>query len=55
MRVDAANKAEHEFWFPKVDWTKKWTLDEILNLYGYVGGDLVEVKKKISNYPDFKK
>lgn len=35
MRVDVANKAEHEFWLPRVDWSRRWTVEEILREYGY--------------------
>ena len=54
MRVDVANKAEHEFWFPKVDWHRKWTPREILEEYGYSEEEIKEVEAKMSSFPDLK-
>ena len=54
MRVDAAAKAEHEFWFPKVDWKRKWTPEEILREYGYSESEIEEIVKSWDRFPDLK-
>lgn len=54
MRVDVAHKAEHEFWFPKVDWKRKWTPEEILSEYGYSEREIEEIVKSWGRFPDLK-
>lgn len=54
MRVDVANKAEHEFWLPKVDWKRKWTPEEILSEYGYSAREIDEAEERMSSFPDLK-
>ena len=54
MRVDAAHKAEHEFWLPRVDWHRKWTPREILEDYGYSEEEIAQAEEKMAGYPDLK-
>lgn len=54
MRVDVANKAEHMFWFPKVDWSRPWTPEEILVEYGYTDEEIKQVMTKLEEFPNLK-
>lgn len=55
MRVDVANKAEHKFWLPRVDWKRKWTAEELLKDYGYSEDEIRDLKESWKKFPDFKK
>lgn len=39
-----------EKWFPKVDWTREWTVEEILADYGYTEKEIKEVMDDIVNF-----
>lgn len=54
MRVDVANSAEHKFWFPKVDWSRSWTPEEILVEYGYTDKEINQVMTKLEEFPSLK-
>jgi hypothetical protein len=36
--------------FPKVDWTRSWTVEEILKEYGYTQKEIEEVLNDLVNY-----
>jgi hypothetical protein len=55
MRVDVANKAEHEVWFPRVDWRRKYTPREILEEYGYSEEEIAQIEEKMTEYPELSK
>lgn len=50
MGRDRFHAKEHEFWFPKVDWTRGWTVEEILADYGYTEDEIKEVMDDLKNY-----
>ena len=37
-------------WFPKVDWTKSWTVEEILTDYGYTKTEIAGVMADLNNF-----
>ena len=37
-------------WFPKVDWTRSWTVEEILAEYGYTEEEIKDVMEDLKNY-----
>ena len=39
-------------WFPKVDWTRAWTVEEILADYGYTETEIAEVMADLENFKD---
>ena len=39
-----------EKWFPKVDWTRSWTVEEILKDYGYTEDEIKEVMEDLKNF-----
>ena len=39
-----------EKWFPKVDWTRSWTVEEILKDYGYTEEDIAKVMADLDNF-----
>lgn len=39
-----------EKWFPKVDWTRSWTVEEILADYGYTEDEIKKVMKGLKNF-----
>ena len=39
-----------EKWFPKVDWTRAWTVEEILTNYGYTTEEIAEVMNDLSRF-----
>ena len=39
-----------EKWFPKVDWTHSWTVEEILKDYGYTEEDIAKVMADLDNF-----
>lgn len=39
-----------EKWFPKVDWTKSWTVEEILKDYGYTEDEIKTVMAGLDNF-----
>lgn len=41
---------EITYWFPKVDWTRSWTVEEILRDYGYTEEEIVEVMADLDNF-----
>jgi hypothetical protein len=43
------------YWFPKVDWTRAWTVEEILADYGYTEEEIAEVMADLDSLgPDGK-
>jgi group I intron endonuclease len=48
MNVDSWAGAEK--YFPKVDWTRSWTVEEILAEYGYTQKEIEEVINDLVNY-----
>ena len=39
-----------EKWFPKVDWTRQWTVEEILKDYGYTEDEIKTVMADLDNF-----
>ena len=39
-----------EKWFPKVDWTRSWTVEEILKDYGYTKEEIAKVLTELANF-----
>ena len=39
-------------WFPKVDWTRAWTVEEILADYGYTETEIADVMADLENFKD---
>ena len=50
MNRDAFHLREHSMWFPKVDWTRSWTVEEILTDYGYTETEIQEVMADLVNF-----
>lgn len=50
MHKDNMNAREHSYWFPKVDWTRSWTVEEILKEYNYTDEEIKEVIKDLKNF-----
>ena len=52
MQFDAMNSdfAQYAEVFPKVDWSRPWTVEEILTDYGYTEDEIKEVMKNLKNY-----
>ena len=50
MNRDAFHLREHHMWFPKVDWTHPWTVEEILADYGYTEDEIKEVMEDLKNF-----
>jgi hypothetical protein len=41
--------------FPKVDWTRSWTVEEILADYGYTVEEIAEVMTDLENFKDMER
>jgi hypothetical protein len=41
--------------FPKVDWTRAWTVEEILEDYGYTETEIAEVIADLENFKDMER
>ena len=54
MHKDNMNAREHSYWFPKVDWTRSWTVEEILKEYGYTNEEIKEVMEDLKNFKGMK-
>lgn len=50
MHRDNFHCKEHAMWFPKVDWTRSWTVEEILADYEYTEDKIKEVMEDLKNY-----
>ena len=50
MNRDAFHLREHHMWFPKVDWTRSWTVEEILKDYGYTEDEIKTVMADLDNF-----
>lgn len=50
MNRDAFHLREHTMWFPKVDWTRSWTVEEILEDYGYTEDEIKAVLVDLSKF-----
>ena len=50
MNRDAFHLREHHMWFPKVDWTRSWTVEEILKDYNYTEDEIKEVMEDLKNF-----
>ena len=48
MAVDGGTWKEK--WMPKVDWTRSWTVEEILADYGYTEDEIKEVMEDLKNF-----
>lgn len=42
-------------WFPKVDWTRSWTVEEILADYSYTETEIAEVMADLENFKDMER
>jgi hypothetical protein len=42
-------------WMPKVDWTRAWTVEEILADYGYTETEIAEVIADLDNFKDMER
>ena len=57
MSRDVFNRMEHITWFPRVDWSKSWTLEKILQEYGYSENEIKEITDDLdilNKYKDFR-
>lgn len=54
MHKDNMNAREHSYWFPKVDWTREWTVEEILREYDYTNEEIKEVIEDLENFKGMK-
>ena len=50
MNRDAFHLREHSMWFPRVDWTRVWTVEEILTDYGYTETEIADVMADLENF-----
>lgn len=50
MARDVFHSIEHISWFPKVDWTRSWTIEEILKEYNYTDEEIKEVMEDLKNF-----
>lgn len=50
MHKDNMHAREHSYWFPKVDWTRSWTVEEILKEYNYTDEEIKEVMEDLNNF-----
>ena len=50
MNKDNFNVREHRFWFPKVDWSRAWTVEEMLKDYDYTEEEIKKVMEDLKNY-----
>ena len=50
MNRDFFEDFDHLYWFPRVDWTKEWTVREILADYGYTQDKIEEVISSLDNF-----
>ena len=50
MNRDAFHLREHAMWFPRVDWTRTWTVEKILEDYGYTEAEIAEVMADLENF-----
>ena len=42
-------------WAPKVDWTRSWTVEEILADYGYTETEIADVMADLENFKDMER
>ena len=47
MQIDGCVRSEA---FPKVDWTRSWTVEEILKEYNYTDEEIKEVMEDLKNF-----
>ena len=50
LNRDTMHSTEHNMWFPKVDWAREWTVEEILADYGYTEKEIKEVMCDLANF-----
>jgi hypothetical protein len=50
MKRDNYHAKEYLQLFPKVDWTRSWTVEEILADYGYADAEIAEVMTDLENF-----
>jgi hypothetical protein len=50
--VNADSSVDINKLFPKVDWTRAWTVEEILADYGYTETEIAEVMSDLENFKD---
>lgn len=48
MNRDAFHLREHSMWFPRLDWTRTWTVEEILEEYGYTQEEIQAVLSELT-------
>ena len=54
LSINADSYVSPQKWFPKVDWTKSWTAEEILRDYKYTDVEIEEVMEDLKNYNGMK-
>lgn len=57
MSRDVLHSIEHITWFPRVDWARPWTLEEILQEYGYSESEIKDIIDDLAmpnKYKDFR-
>ncbi len=52
LNTDGDYKA---IYFPKVDWTRTWTVEELLADYGYTEGEIAKVMADLENFKDMER
>ena len=52
MQFDAMQADSVQYWnvFPKVDWTRSWTVQEILKEYNYTDEEITQVMEELKKY-----
>ena len=52
MQFDAMQADSVQYWnvFPKVDWTRSWTVQEILKEYNYTDEEIAQVMEELKKY-----
>ena len=55
MKRDNYHAREYQQMFPKVDWTRSWTVEEILADYGYTAEEIAEVMTDLENFKDMER
>lgn len=49
MCRDNYHDRDHRIWFPKVDWSRAWTVEEILENYNYTPDEIINVLNEIDS------
>jgi hypothetical protein len=48
--LNTLTNVDANIWLPKVDWTRSWTVEEILRDYGYTEEEITEVMADLDNF-----